>query len=209
MKRLATAIVAVCIFTAAWSNVGQKQKNHVETKNDDATRSETISLAKADKASKREAPKKVSKPNSKNKDAQNGSKKPVSSNNTCGPQNPTDIYKILRDIGVPRLSAIQLLGSWKTESGGDFNHCQKIGDGGRAWGLNSWHADRRYDMPQTLRGQVVWAVKTEMKRDCLSCYETVMAGDNVWSVREAIQRTTRWGIQGARWLYADEFANVF
>lgn len=127
----------------------------------------------------------------------------------CGPQDPAVIYQILTGSGVPRISAIQLLGSWKTESGGDFNHCQKKGDGGIAWGLNSWHPGRRADMPDNLKDQVLWAVHTEMKRDCSSCYQRVMAGASVWDVRDAIQKSTRWRVQGARWTYADQFSSMF
>lgn len=126
---------------------------------------------------------------------------------SCGAQDPAVIYSILTGSGVPRISAIQILGSWKTESG--FDHCQKRGDGGIAWGLNSWHPGRRHDMPSNLRDQVLWAIHTEMKRDCASCYERVMDGASVWDVRDAIQKSTRWGHQGARWTYADQFSSMF
>lgn len=125
----------------------------------------------------------------------------------CGAQDPGKIYDILTDSGVPRVSAIQILGSWKQESG--FDHCQKRGDGGVAWGLNSWHPGRRGDMPSGLKDQVLWAIHTEMKRDCSSCYATIMKGESVWSVRDAIQRSTRWGHEGARWQFADEFSRIF
>jgi hypothetical protein len=131
----------------------------------------------------------------------------TSSEGGCGAQDPGKIYDILTGSGVPRISAIQILGSWKTESG--FDHCQKRGDGGIAWGLNSWHPGRRGDMPADLKGQVLWAIHTEMKRDCASCYAAVMQGESVWSVRDAIKRSTRWGIEGARWTYADQFAQIF
>ena len=128
-------------------------------------------------------------------------------NAQCGPQDPAVIYNVLIGSGVPKLSAIQLLGSWKTESG--LNYCQSVGDGGLAWGLNSWHPGRRYDMPMNLNDQIIWAVHTEMKRDCSTCYETVMAGTDVWSIRSAIKQSTRWGIEGARWTYADQFSTIF
>lgn len=128
----------------------------------------------------------------------------------CGPQDPAVIYQILTGSGVPRLSAIQILGSWKTESGGDFNHCQKRGDSGVAWGLNSWHPGRRADMPENLRDQVIWAIHTEMKRDCSSCYDVIMSpGQSITAIRTAIQSSTRWGVEGARWQYANEFARQF
>ena len=119
----------------------------------------------------------------------------------CGPHEPQLIYDILIEIGVPRLAAIQQVGSWKHESG--FDQCQKRGDGGIAWGLNSWHPGRRVDMPEELRAQIKWAIHTEMPRDCRSCYEQFMAAESTWSVRNAIQRSTRWGLLGNRWYYAD------
>lgn len=127
---------------------------------------------------------------------------------SCGPQDPAYIYRILTESGVPRESAIQQLGSWKTESG--FDHCQKRGDSGIAWGLNSWHPGRRADMPETLREQVLWAVHTEMKRDCSQCYQVFMT-PNVGrdAIRTAIQQSTRWGHEGARWTYANQFSQMF
>lgn len=126
---------------------------------------------------------------------------------SCGAQDPAVIFNVLVGSGVPRVSAHQILGSWKQESG--FDHCQKRGDGGIAWGLNSWHPGRRQDMPSNLKDQVLWAVHTEMKRDCASCYQRVMSGSSVWDVRDAIQKSTRWGHQGSRWQYADQFASMF
>lgn len=124
---------------------------------------------------------------------------------TCGPHQPQTIYDILVASGVPRTSAIQLIGSWTTES--RLDQCQKKGDGGKAWGLNSWHPARRYDMPMDLQEQVKWAVHTEMKRDCRSCYDTIMAAPSVYAVRAAIKQSTRWGVEGARWTYADRYAH--
>lgn len=124
----------------------------------------------------------------------------------CGPHSPKVVYDILIDIGVPRLAAIQQLGSWKHESGGGFDQCQKRGDGGIAWGLNSWHPGRRRDMPQDLRAQITWAIHTEMARDCRSCYERFMGAKDIQSVRQAIKESTRWGIIGNRWHYADVFS---
>lgn len=123
----------------------------------------------------------------------------------CGPADPQHIYDVLRSIGVPHVSAIQQLGSWKHES--SFDPCQKIGDGGIAWGLNSWHPGRRRDMPQQLDEQIKWAVQVEMPRDCRACYDAFMAGESKWSVRAAIKKSTRWGVEGRRWYYADTFQN--
>lgn len=125
----------------------------------------------------------------------------------CGPHDPLEIYNILIDIGVPHLAAVQQVGSWTHESG--LDQCQKRGDGGIAWGLNSWHPNRRRDMPAGLQEQVNWAVHTEMRRDCPSCYTQFMAAESVWSIRDAIKRSTRWGILGNRWLYADQFGLRF
>jgi hypothetical protein len=126
----------------------------------------------------------------------------------CGPADPAYIYRILVESGVPRLSAIQQLGSWKSES--KLDPCQKIGDGGIAWGLNSWHPGRRADMPINLKEQVLWAVHTEMKRDCAQCYEVFMSpGQSVNAIRTAIQQSTRWGVEGARWTYANQFNQMF
>ena len=120
----------------------------------------------------------------------------------CGPHEPKVIYELLIDIGVPHVSAVQQTGSWQQES--RLDQCQTHGDNGVAWGLNSWHEDRRYDMPWGLREQINWAVHIEMKRDCLSCYQQFMAGESVWSVRDAIYRSTRWGHLGNRWIFADQ-----
>lgn len=121
----------------------------------------------------------------------------------CGPHKAQEVYDILIDIGVPHLAAVQQVGSWTHES--NLDQCQRRGDNGVAWGLNSWWPDRRHDMPAGLREQITWAVHTEMPRDCRNCYEQFMAADSTWSVRDAIKRSTRWGILGNRWLYADEF----
>lgn len=127
----------------------------------------------------------------------------------CGPHDPAKVYQLIRAEGVPRIPAIQLLGSWKSESGGAFNQCQQIGDGGIAWGLNSWHPGRRYDMPQRLEDQVKWAISVEMKRDCAKCYNDFMNATTAWEARAAIKASTRWGIEGARWTYADQFESIF
>lgn len=125
----------------------------------------------------------------------------------CGPHSAREVYDILISIGVPKLAAIQQTGSWQHESGGDFNQCQQRGDSGTAWGLNSWHAGRRVDMPMGLVPQVKWAVFTEMPRDCQHCFDQFMAAGDVWSVRSAIQQSTRWGVEGNRWQYADTLTN--
>jgi hypothetical protein len=125
----------------------------------------------------------------------------------CGLADPRRVYNIMISIGVPRVSAIQQLGSWKWESGG-LNPCQQRGDGGEAWGLNSWHSGRRYDMPFDLTEQVKWAILTEMPRDCRSCYDQFMSAPDAYTAREAIRKSTRWGIVGNRWQYADEFASI-
>ena len=121
----------------------------------------------------------------------------------CGPHDSKEVYDILIDIGVPHLAAVQQVGSWIHESG--LDQCQKRGDDGVAWGLNSWWSDRRYDMPEGLREQIEWAIKVEMPRDCPRCYDQFMAAESVWSIRDAIKRSTRWGVLGHRWDYADEF----
>lgn len=214
MKRMATAMLAIVIFVSAWSAAQGQTDFSKSTHNDSIiapeleTKTKTIAQASADVASEPEKPKNVSTPKSKPKAAQTAPKKAVTDSTTCGPQSPSTVYAILREIGVPKTSAIQLLGSWKTESG--FDYCQQRGDGGKAWGLNSWHPARRYDMPMSsLRAQINWAVHTEMKRDCASCYATLMAGGDKWSVRSAIQQSTRWGVEGGRWLYADQFEQQF
>lgn len=127
----------------------------------------------------------------------------------CGPHDPELIYKIIRKYDVPKISAIQLLGSWKHESGGDFNQCQTRGDGGIAWGLNSWHPNRRYDMPMNLEDQIYWAIHIEMPRDCKKCYEDFLNASNEQEARVAIQKSTRWGILGNRWLFANQFSSIF
>lgn len=125
----------------------------------------------------------------------------------CGPHTAREVYDILISLGVPRLAAIQQTGSWQHESGGDWNQCQQRGDGGSAWGLNSWHEGRRVDMPMDLAAQIKWAVFTEMPRDCQSCFDRFMAASDVWSIRSAIQQSTRWGVEGNRWQNADSLTN--
>ncbi len=127
----------------------------------------------------------------------------------CGPHPASEVYDNLIAIGVPKLAAIQQLGSWKSESGGQFDQCQAIGDGGIAHGLNSWHPGRRYDMPLNLKEQINWAIHVEMPRDCRSCYDQFMAAESIWSIRQAIQKSTRWGVEGGRWTHADTFLNQF
>lgn len=131
------------------------------------------------------------------------------SEENCGPHDPATVLQLIKAEGVPQISAIQLLGSWKTESGGGYNPCQNIGDGGIAWGLNSWHPGRRYDMPTDLAQQIKWAISTEMPRDCSSCYQQFMNATTVYEARNAIYRSTRWGTEGARWTYADQFAGIY
>ena len=125
----------------------------------------------------------------------------------CGPADPAYVYRVLVESGVPRNSAIQQVGSWKTES--KLDPCQTHGDGGVAWGLNSWHPGRRADMPTMLKDQIIWAVHTEMKRDCSECYQIFMSPNaGISSIRAAIQKSTRWGVEGDRWQYANEFMNI-
>lgn len=122
---------------------------------------------------------------------------------TCGPQSPQTVYSEIRKAGLSRIAAIQLLGSWKAESG--LDPCQQAGDGGLAWGLNSWHPGRRQDMPTDLEKQVAWAIHTEMPRDCRQCYEQLIAAQDAPTARDAIRRSTRWGVLGDRWQYADQY----
>lgn len=117
------------------------------------------------------------------------------------------IYRLILKEGIPKIAAIQLLGSWKSES--RLNQCQQIGDDGLAWGLNSWHPNRRYDMPMNLEEQIHWAIKIEMPRDCASCYNQLMNASTAWEARDAIQKSTRWGLLANRWQYADEFSSIF
>lgn len=219
MKRLAIVIATVMIFTLAYSTaqsqaeLNRKYAEYAETDNQIAQKpkqqtkkvSEKAVVATPDEPQQAETPKVSKTPTEPKKVAQIAPKAVKQPASTCGVQSPSTIYAILREIGVPRSSAIQLIGSWKHESG--LDPCQKRGDGGIAWGLNSWHPARRYDMPETLREQVIWAVQTEMKRDCASCYATIMAGGDTYAIRNAIQKSTRWGILGNRWLYADQLSN--
>lgn len=125
----------------------------------------------------------------------------------CGPADPAYVYRVLIELGMPRVAAIQQVGSWKSES--NLDPCQTHGDGGVAWGLNSWHPGRRGDMPSMLKDQIIWAVQTEMKRDCIECYQTMMSpGVSVSAARNAIQKSTRWGVEGNRWQYAAEYMNT-
>jgi len=206
MRKTAILAVASVIFSIAFSHANaqvefnQKQNERTVT---EQTTHETPRQTNADTPITPETAKVASIPESQPNIAPAVVQSPESS---CGSQDPAKIYAILAEIGVPRSSAIQLIGSWKTES--HLDPCQKIGDNGIAWGLNSWHPARRHDMPQTLREQVIWAVNVEMKRDCASCYQTIMSGGDKWTIRSAIKQTTRWGTEGARWTYADQFENI-
>lgn len=132
---------------------------------------------------------------------------PVVPPTTCGPHSPELIYQLLIKEGLNRVAALQQLGSWKAESG--LDQCQKRGDSGVAWGLNSWHPGRRADMPWGLEQQVHWAIHIEMPRDCRSCYDQLMAAKTPWEARDAIKRSTRWGLEASRWSYADQFSSIF
>lgn len=207
MKKLAILLIALAIFSISWHKAEARaefDKKQQEQKVQLATKQNTPTQATPEPPQEPAKAEVAQEPTPEPRAPEIAPKAAVS---TCGPQDPAVIYGILREIGVPRSSAIQLLGSWKTES--HLDPCQKIGDGGRAWGLNSWHPNRRHDMPAGLREQINWAIHTEMKRDCASCYATIMAGGDTWTLRDAIKRTTRWGHQGARWTYADQFANMF
>lgn len=124
----------------------------------------------------------------------------------CGTHDPQIVFELLLKEGLSEVAAIQQLGSWKTESG--LDQCQTRGDGGVAWGLNSWHPGRRYDMPTQLDEQIHWAIHIEMPRDCRSCYEQLLSAQNAETARSAIYRSTRWGIEGNRWIYADQFSSI-
>lgn len=209
MKRLAIVIAAVIIFTVAWSTAqsqAELNKKYAETDNRIAStqthENKTKPVDTPDEPQQAEIVKDEQTPIITAKVAETAPKTPEYA---CGQQDPATIYAILREINVPRSSAIQLIGSWKHESG--LDPCQKRGDNGIAWGLNSWHPARRYDMPESLREQVIWAVQVEMKRDCASCHATIMSGGDTYTIRNAIQKSTRWGILGNRWLYADELSN--
>ena len=206
MKKTAILAVASVIFSIALSHANAQvelNKKQNESQVAAQTTHETPRQANADTPQTADTANVASIPDNEIKVAQTAVQQPILK---CGSQDPAEILAILTEIGVPRTSAIQLIGSWKTES--HLDPCQKIGDNGVAWGLNSWHPGRRYDMPETLREQVIWAVNVEMKRDCASCYSTIMSGGDVWSIRQAIKNTTRWGVEGARWTYADQFANT-
>jgi hypothetical protein len=206
MRKTAILAVASVIFSIAFSHANAQvelNRNQNESQVTKQTTHETPRQANADTPKTPETAKVASIPESTPNIAPAVVQTPELS---CGSQDPAKIYAILAEIGVPRSSAIQLIGSWKTES--HLDPCQKIGDNGVAWGLNSWHPGRRQDMPETLREQVIWAVTVEMKRDCASCYQTIMSGGDKWTIRSAIKQTTRWGTEGARWTYADQFENI-
>lgn len=132
---------------------------------------------------------------------------PKESQVVCGPHDPSTIYNILRKEGLNHIAAANQTGSWMTES--TLNQCQTHGDGGIAWGLNSWHPGRRKDMPMNLEQQIHWAVHIEMPRDCRSCYDQLMNASSDWEAQNAIQKSTRWGYQGARWSHAARFSTTF
>jgi len=207
MKKLAITLIAMTIFSISWHNAQaqvEMNKNQQESKVASQTQENNTRQAIADTPPAPETAKVAQTPEPEPKAPEIA---PKQAEPQCGPADPAQVFTILREIGVPRSSAIQLLGSWKSESG--LDPCQQRGDSGVAWGLNSWHPGRRGDMPFDLRAQINWAVHTEMARDCSSCYATIMAGGDAWTIRSAIKKTTRWGVEGPRWLYADQFANIF
>lgn len=114
------------------------------------------------------------------------------------------IMNTLKSIGVTHRASAYLTGSFEHESG--FDPDQKRGDGGKAWGLNSWWPGRRQDMPNGLAEQTRWAIEVEMARDtphAVGVMKNPHATDE--EIKSAIYRWTRWGVLGNRWVYAQKY----
>lgn len=104
--------------------------------------------------------------------------------------------------GFTREATAALLGTIQQES--NFAHNGRCGDGGLACGLFQWHPGRRADMPNTFHGQLAFSVR-EMDRDSPGTSAILKSSNSHWEVRSAIKSWIRWGHEGARWTYADQY----
>ncbi|NEO34588.1 MAG: M23 family metallopeptidase [Symploca sp. SIO3C6] len=115
---------------------------------------------------------------------------------------PTDKVETAVDYylsqGLTPTATAYLVGSLSWESGLDPN---AIGDGGKAKGLNQWWPDRRGDIPSSFEGQLEWSL-SEMERDTPGTLDILKTSSDEAEIKAAIQKWTRWGIEGDRWEYA-------
>ena len=107
-----------------------------------------------------------------------------------------------QDEGFTPHAISALLGTIKQES--NFTPDGACGDGGIACGIYQWWPTRRSDMPADFRGQIEFSIR-EMKRDSPGTYDILKSSNDVYAVRSAIQSWIRWGHEGERWVYADQF----
>jgi len=110
-----------------------------------------------------------------------------------------------KNMGMTKLSAAYLVGNFITES--FLKPCSQPGDGGLALGLAQWHPGRRQDMPCDYVEQLKWAVDVEMQRDSPASRSTLFDPNaSVEQIQQALKNWERWGVLGARWVYA---ANIY
>lgn len=110
-----------------------------------------------------------------------------------------------RSVGFTNEAIANLLGTIKAES--KFVHDGKCGDGGKACGLFQWHPERRFDMPNTFKGQLAFSVM-EMDRDTAGTSQILRTSHNTYEIRNALRKWIRWGVLGNRWIYADQYRHI-
>lgn len=107
------------------------------------------------------------------------------------------------DQGLSKTAAAYLVGNLVAES--NLDHTNKTGDGGRAWGLAQWHANRRYDMPADYHGQLAF-VLTEMQRQTPEAYRLITNDPTPQQAAQAMKIFEGYGVEGGRFAYAQQIA---
>lgn len=109
-----------------------------------------------------------------------------------------------QDLGLSKVGAAYLAGNFISESFLDETNCR--GDSGTACGLGQWRFGRQQGMPAGYVDQLKWAVETEMPRDArgngYQCLCDALRTDDVSLIKNRMKQWERWGVEGARWHYA-------
>ena len=150
---------------------------------------------------------------SKKKIVQPVAKKPASEPSwevKTSPHSLVDVATINRMLahlekkGLSKEGAAYLTGNFIGES--HLVPCGNTGDGGQAMGFGQWHPSRRYDMPCGFIEQLDWAIDVEMPRDSAGSYPCLceaLKTANIPLIMLRTQQWERWGVLGARWIYAN------
>lgn len=114
-----------------------------------------------------------------------------------------DALAYYMDSGLTKTAAAYLVGNLIAESG--LNEAG-TGDGGLALGIAQWHPNRRYDMPADYHGQLAF-VLVEMRRQTPTAHDIITGSPTADQAAYALKVFEAYGVEGNRFIYAEDILN--